>query len=68
MSSGDTDGVDSNGALTITGGNISVTGQSAFDVDGTVTFTGGTVTINGEQVDTIPVQMMGGHGGPGRRG
>ncbi len=59
MASGDTDGIDSNGDLTITGGSIDVTGPSSFDIDGAVTFTGGTVTVNGQQVDTIPSQMMG---------
>ena len=71
MGPGDTDGVDSNGSLIITGGTIDVTGQSAFDCDGTVSFTGGTVIVNGSQVDSIPNQMMGGHGcfgGPGMGG
>lgn len=63
MGAGDTDGVDSNGDLVITGGTIDVTGQSTFDVDGSVTFTGGTVIVNGQQVDAIPNQMMGGRGG-----
>ena len=62
---GDTDGIDANGNLIITGGTIDVTGNSTFDIDGTVTFTGGTVTVNGQQVDTIPNQM-GGRGGMGR--
>ncbi|MBQ6207047.1 MAG: carbohydrate-binding domain-containing protein, partial [Oscillospiraceae bacterium] len=60
---GDTDGIDSNGALIITGGTIDVTGNSAFDCDGAVTFTGGTVIINGQQVDSIPTQMFGRGGG-----
>ncbi|MBR2562150.1 MAG: carbohydrate-binding domain-containing protein [Eubacterium sp.] len=60
MGQGDTDGIDSNGYLTITDGTISVNGQSAFDIDGTITFTGGTVTVNGQQTDSIPNQMMGG--------
>ena len=67
MGAGDTDGVDSNGTLSITGGTISVSGNSCFDVDGTVSFTGGTVYVNGQQVSTIPVQMMGGGLG-GQRG
>ena len=62
---GDTDGIDSNGNLIITGGTISVTGTSTFDFDGSVTFTGGTVIVNGQQVDTIPNQQMGGRGGMG---
>lgn len=80
MSGGDTDGVDSNGNLIITGGTVNITGQSSFDCDGAIQFTGGTVIVNGEQVSSIPTQMMGGgmmgggmHGGMmggkgGRRG
>ena len=60
MGAGDTDGIDSNGDLTITGGTVDVTGNSSFDVDGTITFTGGTVIVNGQQVSSIPNQMMGG--------
>lgn len=63
MGAGDTDGVDSNGDIVINGGVIDVTGQSAFDCDGTATCNGGTIIVNGEQVDAIPNQMMGGHGG-----
>lgn len=61
---GDTDCIDANGNLIITGGTVSVTGNSGFDIDGTVTFTGGTVIVNGQQVDSIPNQM-GGRGGRG---
>ena len=60
MAQGDTDGIDSNGALTITGGTVNITGQSPFDVDGTITFSGGTVTENGQEVSEITNQMMGG--------
>ena len=63
MGPGDTDGIDSNGNLIITGGTMNVTAASAFDYDGTASFTGGTVIINGQQVDTLPNQMMGGRGG-----
>ncbi len=73
MGAGDTDGIDSNGDLVITGGTINISGSSSFDIDGSVTFTGGTVIVNGQQVDTIPNQMMGmggfgGMGGMGRGG
>ncbi len=70
MGAGDTDGIDSNGDLVMTGGTIDVTGSSAFDIDGSISFTGGTVFINGQQVDSIPNQMMGmgGFGGMGRGG
>ena len=63
MGAGDTDGVDSNGDLIISGGTISVTGNSAFDYDGAATYTGGTIIVNGQQVDSIPNQMKGGRGG-----
>ena len=68
MGQGDTDGIDSNGDLIITGGTIDITGNSCFDCDGKITFTGGTVITNGQQVDTIPNQMMGGFGGRGGMG
>ncbi|MBQ7499998.1 MAG: hypothetical protein IJT91_03795, partial [Clostridia bacterium] len=60
MGAGDTDAIDSNGNIIITGGTIDVTGQSAFDYDGQAQFTGGTLIVNGQQVDSIPNQMMGG--------
>ena len=60
MGAGDTDAVDSNGNLIITGGTIDITAQSPFDCDGQIQFTGGTVTVNGQQVTTIANQMMGG--------
>ncbi|MBQ5976976.1 MAG: carbohydrate-binding domain-containing protein [Oscillospiraceae bacterium] len=65
MGPGDTDGVDSNGNIIISGGTVSVSGQSAFDYDGSGSLTGGTVTVNGQQVTTLPNQMMGGPGGMG---
>ncbi len=60
MGSGDTDGIDSNGNIIITGGTVRVSGNSPFDYDGSVTFTGGTVYVNGQQVSSLPNQMMGG--------
>ena len=67
MGQGDTDAIDCNGNLVITGGTIDITAQFAFDFDGTVTFTGGTVTVNGEKLTTITNSMMMGGGmmGPG---
>ncbi|MBQ4448549.1 MAG: carbohydrate-binding domain-containing protein [Clostridia bacterium] len=65
MGQGDTDGVDANGSLIIMGGEISITGNSAFDYDGSVTWTGGTITVNGQQQTEITNQMMGGPGGMG---
>ena len=56
MADGDTDGIDSNGDLIITGGNIDVTGKGSFDYDGSLTFNGGNVVINGSKVDTNSAQ------------
>ena len=66
MGPGDTDGIDSNGNLIITGGTVDVTANSAFDYDGTGEKTGGTLIINGSEMDTLTNQMMG--GGKGGRG
>ncbi len=66
MGAGDTDGIDSNGDLIITGGTIDVTAQSPFDYDGSCTHTGGTLIVNGTQTDTVTNQMFGG-GMPGGR-
>ncbi|MBO6016867.1 MAG: carbohydrate-binding domain-containing protein, partial [Oscillospiraceae bacterium] len=60
MGTGDTDGIDSNGDIIISGGNISVNAASAFDYDGSASFTGGTVYVNGQQVTALPNQLMGG--------
>ena len=68
MGAGDTDGIDSNGDIIISGGVISVNGNSAFDYDGSASFTGGAVYVNGQQVTTLPNQMMGGRGGRGGMG
>ena len=53
VGAGDTDCLDSNGSLEITGGTVRVTGNSTFDVNDSVSFTGGTVYENGRQVTTI---------------
>ncbi len=71
MGQGDTDALDSNGALTITGGTINITAQSPFDYDGTGTLSGGTVIVNGQEVTQLYNQMMGGGmmgGGPSGMG
>ena len=67
MGQGDTDGIDSNGNLIITGGTISVNAQSPFDYDGTLTHTGGTIIVNGVETTQITNQFggMGGQGGFG---
>ncbi len=64
MGQGDTDGIDSNGDLIITGGVIDITGQSPFDYDGSCTYTGGTIIVNGQETNAVTNQMIGGgHGG-----
>ena len=70
MGQGDTDAIDCNGNLVITGGTINITAQFAFDFDGTATFTGGTAIVNGEKLTTITNSMMMGGGmmGPGGQG
>ncbi|MBQ8968065.1 carbohydrate-binding domain-containing protein [Ruminococcus sp.] len=61
MGQGDTDGVDANGSIIVNGGTIDVTAQmSSFDYDGSAEFNGGTIIVNGEEVDEIPMSMMGG--------
>ena len=58
---GDTDGIDSNGDVIISGGTVNITASmSAIDYDGKAVYTGGTIVINGEQVDSIPEPAMGG--------
>ena len=63
MGSGDTDALDVNGNLYVSGGTVSITAQSPFDYDGTGELTGGTVYVNGEEVTTLQNSMMGGPGG-----
>ena len=60
MGTGDTDAVDSNGNLTITGGTLNITAQLPFDYDGPLTYTGGTIIVNGETINEITNQFMGG--------
>ena len=70
MGAGDTDGIDSNGDLTINGGNISIECNSPFDYDGTGALNGGTVVVNGEEVTELTNQFGGGmgKGGMGKEG
>lgn len=67
MASGDTDAIDSNGSITVNGGTINISAQSAFDYDGVGTYNGGTIIINGETVNSLSNQMMGGGMNNGRR-
>ncbi len=74
MAQGDTDALDSNGTIYITGGNVELNAQSPFDYDGGGSITGGTVYVNGTQVTELYNQMMGGgmqggmQGGRGMQG
>lgn len=72
MAAGDTDALDSNGNLYISGGTVTISAQFPFDYDGAGELTGGTVTVNGEQVTALQNSMMGGGmggmGGPGGGG
>ena len=65
---GDTDPIDSNGNITVTGGTIKLIGQSGFDFDGTATYTGGDIYINGEKQTEIVNSMPGGGGPQGNGG
>ena len=66
MGQGDTDAIDSNGALIINGGTFNINAQSPFDYDGQCEYNGGTIYVNGQLTTQITNQMMG--GGMGGRG
>lgn len=70
MAQGDTDALDSNGYLYVSGGTVDISAQSAFDYDLGGEYTGGTIYVNGEQVNELSASMMGGPGmgGPGMGG
>ncbi len=57
MEEGDTDALDANGDLIISGGTVTITADSAFDFDGTGTLTGGTVVVNGTEVSELTSSM-----------
>ena len=68
MANGDTDAIDANGDLRITGGTLDLTCRSPFDYDGTAEYTGGTIIVNGVETNTIANQAFGPggmRGGPG---
>ena len=66
MAQGDTDALDANGNLCISGGTVTINAQSPFDYDGEGQLTGGTVIVNGEEITELQNSMMGGGmGGPG---
>ncbi len=69
MAQGDTDALDANGNIYISGGVVNISAQFAFDFDGEGQLSGGEVYVNGEQVTSISNSMMGGMGGgPGQMG
>ena len=59
MGQGDTDAVDSNGDLVISGGTLDITAQSPFDYDGTASLSGGKVIVNGTEMTQITNQFGG---------
>ena len=64
MGQGDTDAVDSNGAIYVNDGTRDITAQmSSFDYESEGQINGGTVTVNGESITQMPAGMNG--GGPG---
>ena len=65
---GDTDPIDSNGNITVTGGTIKMIGQTGFDFDGTATYTGGDIYLNGKKQTAIVNSMPGGGGPQGNGG
>lgn len=62
MGQGDTDAIDSNADIYITGGTLNITAQSPFDYDGYAEYSGGTLIVNGSETTQITNQMMGGPG------
>ncbi len=68
MGQGDTDAIDSNGDLIISGGNLDITAQSAIDYEYNGTFTGGSITVNGEEVTELTQSGPGGGFGGGGGG
>ncbi len=57
IADGDTDGIDSNGDVKISGGSLSINAASPFDYKGNAEMTGGTLTINGETAAEIPASQ-----------
>lgn len=60
MANGDTDGFDSNGDFTMTGGDVNIEGgMAAFDIDGEIVFDGGNIIVDGLVQTEIVVQQIG---------
>lgn len=67
------DGLDSNGTITVSGGDITITsadngGDSPLDANGEITVTGGTITANGSAYDPATADQGGPGGGGGMPG
>lgn len=58
MKEGDTDCIDSNGNIIVTGGTINLTGNSTWNYDGEATYTGGTIIENGVTTNSVENSMM----------
>ncbi len=63
MGQGDTDAIDSNGYIYISGGTIEIEAQFPFDYDKGAEHSGGTIIVNGEETEEISNQFGGGFGG-----
>ena len=59
MEPGDTDGIDANGDIIISGGTIRITAQSAFDYDGKAELNGGEVYVNGKRITALTEPFAG---------
>lgn len=67
------DGLDSNGTITVSGGDITITsadngGDSPLDANGEITVTGGNITANGSAYDPATASQGGPGGGGGMPG
>ena len=52
----ESDAIDANGNILISGGTIRITATGAFDCDGQAVLTGGTVIVNGVEVTTLQIR------------
>lgn len=59
VADGDTDAIDSNGDLYVSGGTLRITARvSSFDFVGSVSYTGGIIYVNGTRIDKIENSTM----------
>lgn len=64
VASGDTDAIDSNGDIIMSGGKLDITARFAFDFDNLSDYTGGTIRVNGQERTEITSDSPGGGGRP----